>query len=380
MLLLPIGDSLATVETPFVYEEPLGGGQLIDREQELETLCRRALAGRNSRIEAPRRYGKTSLVRALLAAADREGAVGIEVDFLGCVTREEVAERIERAYRAQLDGGLKRWLDAFLAAARPTLSAAPGGIGVGAAPQRARASLLELLDLPARVHERSGRVCVIAFDEFQELFRIDPALPGVFRSQLERHGDAAGYVFSGSHPGLMRELFSDRRHAFFGQAAPTALGPLPPLALADAVAERFEQHGRDAGEGVGPLLEVSEGHPQRAMLLAHHLFAQTRRRATADVMTWQRALAAARTEAAGEIGVLWDACSELERRILKAVAFRTFALGSRDAAERFGLVKGGSTRLAVARLVREGTLVADATTRSGYRVVDPLLAGWLRGD
>jgi hypothetical protein len=69
---------------------------------------------------------------------------------------------------------------------------------------------------------------VIAIDEFQEVVRIDPALPGVLRSELETHQTAAAYVFSGSHPGLMRELFSDRRHAFFAQATPITLGPLPP--------------------------------------------------------------------------------------------------------------------------------------------------------
>jgi hypothetical protein len=49
------------VVTPFRYEEPLPVGEpLVDREAELEALSERALAGRNTRLEAPRRYGKTS--------------------------------------------------------------------------------------------------------------------------------------------------------------------------------------------------------------------------------------------------------------------------------------------------------------------------------
>ena len=111
---------------------------------------------------------------------------------------------------------------------------------------------------------------MIAFDEFQEVVRIDPALPGVFRSELETHRTAAAYVFSGSHPGLMRDLFSDRRHAFFAQAAPVRLGPLPADELADFITTRFPAGRRDPGEALGPLLDVAEGHPQRAMLLAHH--------------------------------------------------------------------------------------------------------------
>jgi hypothetical protein len=364
--------------SPFIYEEPVASIDLVDRGAELAQLRDRAGDARNSRLEGPRRYGKTSLLRAALAAAAADGAVAIEVNFLGCVTAADAAERIERAYGAQLDGPLRRWFAGVVRTLRPTLSAAPGGVGVKARPEPGTPGLLDRLALPRRIHERTGRQCVIAFDEFQELLRIDPALPGTFRSELETHGRAAGYVFSGSHPGLMRELFADRRHAFFAQAAPVELGPLPPDALADFIAGRFDAGRREPGEALGPLLDAAEGHPQRAMLLAHHLYVRTAREHPADVETWAAALDGARREAAGELEVLWSASTALERRVLKVVAHRTVALRGREAAERFGLAKSGSTGTALDRLVRDGLLVADAATRSGWRVVDPFLARWLR--
>jgi hypothetical protein len=62
------------------------------------------------------------------------------------------------------------------------------------------------------------------------------------------------------------------------------------------------------------------------------------------------------------------------------IAQRDVALGSRQADVRFGLAKGGSSRLAVERLFAEGHVVADASTRTGWRVVDPFLAARLRGE
>jgi len=366
--------------SPFAYDEPLAPSALIGRGEALEWLRARAFDGRNTRIEGPRRFGKTSLLRALLAAAKHDGLHTIEVNFLGCVTAADVADRIELAYRRQLEGSLQQWLRALVRTWRPTVSAAPAGIGISAEPQAGTSSLLERLALPLEVCDRTGRSCVVAFDEFQEVFRIDPALPGVFRSVIETHGDKVAYLFCGSHPGLMRELFSDRRHAFFGQAAPLEIGPLPPVELADFLTERFEAGRRTLGAAFEPLLVASEGHPQRTMLLAHHLFVETGEGGDADLLAWERARAAARREAYGEIQVVWDMCSDLERRILKTVAHRTVALTGKEAELRFGLAKSGSTQSAVARLVREGTLVADETTRSGHRVVDPLLAGWLRGE
>ncbi len=366
--------------SPFIYEEPVASDDLVGRAAELASLRDRTADARNSRLEGPRRFGKTSLLRTLLADAERDGAVPVEVNFLGCVTTADVAQRIERAYSRQLDGPLRRWFDGLVRTLQPTVSAAPGGVGVRARPQAGAPGLLDRLALPRRIHERTGRQCVIAFDEFQEVLRIDPALPGVFRSELETHGAAAAYVFSGSHPGMMRELFADRRHAFFAQASPVELGPLPPDALADHLAARFAQGRRDPGEALGPLLDAAEGHPQRAMLLAHHLYQQTPAGGTADVETWTRALALARREVDGEVTVVWDSCTGLERRVLRTIAHRTVALASRDAADRFGLAKSGSTPIAVERLVGDGHLMRDESSRSGWRLVDPFLAAWLRGE
>jgi uncharacterized protein len=368
------------MSSPFIYEEPVDPAQLVDREGETKLLVDRALDARNSRLEGPRRFGKTSLLRAVLADADRGGAIPIEVNFLGCVTAADVAQRIERAYSAQLDGPLRRWFEGVVRTFHPTLSAAPGGVGVKAHPRGGEPGLLDRLALPRRIQERAGKQCVIAFDEFQEVVRIDAALPGVFRSELETHGRAAGYIFSGSHPGLMRDLFSDRRHAFFAQAGPVELGPLAPDDLAEYIAARFAEASRDAGEGLGPLLDAAEGHPQRAMLLAHHLYEQVAPRETAGVEEWVAAHDAALREARGEITVLWESSSTLERKVLKVIAHRAVSLTGRDAEERFGLGKSGSTQVAVERLYAEGHLVRDDSTRTGWRIVDPFLAAWLRDD
>src|SRR4051794_1948666 len=173
--------------SPFVYEEPVAPDALVDRASELATLGDRAGEARNSRLEGPRRFGKTSLLRAALAAAEADGAVPIEVNFLGCVSAADVAERIERAYSRQLESALRRWFDGLVRTLQPTVNAAPGGVGVTARPRVSAPGLLDRLALPRRIHERTGRMCVIAFDEFQEVLRIDAALPGVFRSELETH-------------------------------------------------------------------------------------------------------------------------------------------------------------------------------------------------
>src|SRR5580693_7073219 len=119
-----------TMGSPFIYEEPVEPPDLLaDRAEELALLKDRASETRNSRLEGPRRYGKTSLLKAALAAAENDGFVPIYVNFLGVLTVADVAERIERAYREQLDGQLKRWFAGVVSTLRPRVHAAPAGIG-----------------------------------------------------------------------------------------------------------------------------------------------------------------------------------------------------------------------------------------------------------
>jgi hypothetical protein len=367
----------APMSSPFIYEAPLNPpDQLAGRVAELAVLRERAGETRNSRLEGPRRYGKTSLVKAALDAADKDGLVAIYVNFLGVLSAADVTDRIERAYREQLDGQLKQWFAGIVSTLRPRLKAAPGG-GIEIGPETQTPALLDRLSLPRRLQERHGRQCAIAFDEFQDVVRVNDALVGTMRSELEQHGSAAGYIFSGSHPGLMRDLFSDRRHAFFAQAKPIPLPRLGSEDLADYIGARFRDSGRDAGEALELLLRTADGHPQRAMLLAHHLYEQTTPGDAASTEEWTAAYAAAIFDATPEVQSAWDSWNNSERRIMAVIATRTTPLQGRVAQDEFGISKTGGNQSTISRLEREGQLVSDDTTRTGWRVVDPLLEQWL---
>ncbi len=208
--------------------------------------------------------------------------------------------------------------------------------------------------------------------------RVGDALIGTIRSELEQHGKVATYIFSGSHPGLMRDLFSDRRHAFFAQAKPIDLPRLAAEDLAEYIGARFEGGGcRDPGETLELLLTTADGHPQRAMLLAHHLYENTKSGKTATVEEWVAAFTGATRDANPEVEAAWDAWNNSERRLMAVVSQRTMPLQGQAARERYGVSKTGSNNDTIERLHRDGHVVADRTTTTGWRVVDPLLELWL---
>lgn len=320
------------------------------------------------------RYGKTSLVKAAHSHAYAAGLTTVYVNFLGVVTAQDVVDRIDRAYSDQLEGPLRSFWKAFQA----TLSAAPGGVGVALTPRTSDPGLLERLDLPRKISERTGTRVAVAFDEFQEVARVNDALPGTFRSVIEQHGDAVSYAFSGSHPGMMRELFASQKHAFFAQATPIELGRLDAAETITAIAQRFASHDRDAGEALDVLVATIDGHPQRTMLLAHYLFEATPSGATAGGQQWLDALAHAQRHANDEIRSAWDALGETERRVASAVAVATIPLQGQIAARTFGISRGSGTTKAARGLTNLGILQESESAAAGYRITDPLFALWLR--
>jgi hypothetical protein len=363
---------------PFRYSEPVPVEELMDRDAEADELLRRAEEGNNSRLVAPRRFGKTSLLRRVIHDADRSGWASVYVDFFGVLTLADIAQRIERAYAEQLRGGLASWFTATRRRLRPTFraggGAVPAGVEVTVDPQ-AESPLLDRLALPRRLHERHGNRTLVVFDEFQDVLAAQDRVDAVIRSEIQHHGDAASYIFAGSHVGMMRELFADRRRAFYGQAAPVALPPLPSDDVAGYVTSRFDQTGRDIGVALDAVLELGQGHPQRTMLLAHAVWELTPSGDTATEETWHAAYERAMAQARDELRAIWTGLPTSHRRALTTVAENTSPLYATGRGH--GGSRGGAVRTAIRVLEDRGEIIPDRTTRTGYRLTDPLLAAWI---
>jgi hypothetical protein len=359
---------------PFVFNRPVPAEDLIDRDQETEQMLRLAEGGHAVRLSAPRRYGKTSLLRRLGIEAEKAGMTYVEVDFYGVLSRLDVVGRMEDGY-AKLKPGPQRVAQAVIRTLRPAVSLGGAGVRVESRPQpeeQVGRRLMGLLDLPVRLFERTGRRTVVAFDEFQALLAVDPGIDGLFRSKIQRHGDAASYVFAGSHPGLMAQLFSAHERPFFGQARSLPLDPLRDADVVEHVGERFAATGREVGPAIEPLLDLAAGHPQRAMLLAHHLWERTPARRVAGAEQWQAALRDTFTEQDDALRATWDALEVKERAVFTALATGEPVFAARTL-ERFNLSKGGAqharTALAHAGHIRRLDEV--------WQPVDPLLARWV---
>jgi uncharacterized protein len=365
-----------TDTNPFVYSRPLSPEEIIDREDETHELLKNALGGHYVRLYAPRKYGKTSLLRkALLDGERQEGLIPILVDLYGIVSLGDVVVRLERAYSRELKGAVRGRVEEFLQ--RTGLGLSLGAFGISARLQLEPRTdplpaLHALLDLPLRLEESGGFRAFIALDEFQDVAKV-ASLDAILRSRIQFHGDVASYVFAGSEPGLMRQLFEHRDRPLYGSAVPVRLGRLRDEDIAAYVAERFRQSGRGVGEALNPLLDSAQGHPQRAMLLAHRLWEVVEQGGEATLDDWARAHQAALDELQPEFDAQWRLLATSEQRTMRAIIAGGGSPYRGAVLDRLELTKTVAQK-ALERL----RATAEIEAHEGkQRIVDPLFAEWI---
>ncbi|MGO9971443.1 MAG: AAA family ATPase [Solirubrobacteraceae bacterium] len=364
---------------PFRFSAPLErADDLVGRDAELAALERLARAGTYTLLEAPRRYGKTSLLKAAALRWREPGnALAVWVDYSAVLTIDEAARRLEDAYvDPRAHGGLSDLLRELVASVRLRLGPLELAPQRGGTPPELdpAASMHRLLEIPVEVAHRTGHRALVTFDEFQDVLSV-PGLDGLMRSHIQHHAEHVTYVFAGSEPTMLTALFADRARPLYGQAKPMALPPIAPDLLADSIARRFEHTGRSAGEGGQAVASLGAGHPQRTMLLAWQLWELTPPGEVATLELAHEALAQVIADRRPELDATWRALSTVEQRVAVAVAHGLAPSGSR-AQRATGIRNRSAAGQAANSLVAAGQMRRDSDGH--VALVDPLFASYLR--
>jgi len=374
---------------PFPFETPIAPDALIDRRGELARLQAAAAERVHIRLDGPRRFGKTSLLLAHAANLRGSSWRAVHVDLYGVTSVAEVCGRLSSAYLRSGDARLRTHVTAL--SSRLGLSLSVAGVGVSwqpgqqaPPPDMVQTAASELLDLPRSAFERDRRPTLVVFDEFQDLLGAGNGLDGLFRSHVQYHGEAAVYVYAGSHPSLMRRLFAERERPLYGQAEPMELGRLPRDEVMVELSERFAELDQDPVGALEPLVHTASGHPQRTMLLAHLLHRELTARAAGwswldiprDVegIALADAVVAAALEQTNEAHqAVWDGLSSGKKAVLAALAGGAAPTGTR-VATAYGL-----SRATLQSALRELASAGQHLVRDGaeWQFVDPLLRLWV---
>jgi AAA+ ATPase superfamily predicted ATPase len=373
---------------PFNFGDLALDSGFADRRRELSELISDIRNGQNVVVFAPRRYGKSSLIRqAAQELIARNEALVAQVDLMLTATKEQLAAALAQAIYEEIATPLFR---ARERAARvfsglriaPVMTVDPDtgelGFSFRAGHQRADvdATLEALFELPARLAaERRKRVAIV-FDEFQEVLSLDPRLPSLMRSVFQMQPDVA-HVYLGSKRSMMHRLFNDVNEPFWRSADHVELGLIPPAEFAPFLSERFEGTNRRLSDAVATrVLELTGGHPYATQELAYALWEETPRGRAPTDEAFARALDRVLRSENAYFALVWERASRAQRLVLEALALEpTSSLTAAEYRHRHGLPGTSSVARAVEALVNDELLSQLAP--GAYVIAEPFLAQWL---
>lgn len=369
---------------PFHYGDLALDEAFTNRETELRALQADLRNGQNVAIIAPRRYGKSSLVRRASQDVMSEGLIVVEVDLMKTPTKEKLASKLARSIYDDLATVVfkaKEGLRVFSGLRiTPTITIDPTdgtpsfSFATSHAEQDIDATLERLLELPAQLAAERGKKVALYFDEFQEITSIDPKLPSLMRAVFQEQPDVS-HVYCGSKRHMMLRLFNDENEPFFKSAKIVEIGRIGPDAFSAFIKQRFDGTDRRLPDAeVDELLQITDGHPYATQELAYALWEEVPEGFSASSADLHRALEAVLRAETPHFTLLWEKASRAQRLVLQALAVEPGRLQSGGYIAKHGLPAAATVQKAAVRLTEE-ELIGRVDGR--FEIVEPFLKEWI---
>jgi len=270
------------VRNPFEFGRELGIGELVDREPEVHSVVETIREGRKLFLIGPRRYGKTSVLKAAedrLAATD---AVILRFDAEGYPSLELLVAGIIAESARQLKTGIEKAGEQarkFFSRLRPQLDfnlnegAWTAKLGVdpmdGENQVRLLVEALNGLEALARAQPEDRPVGMI-LDEFQKVAELGGvSAEAQIRAAIQRH-KRTGYVFAGSKTKIMTAMTTDASRPFYRLGSVCFLGAVPRQDFLRSLTAKFEESGFEISDprAVEDILDLAEEVPYNVQMLA----------------------------------------------------------------------------------------------------------------
>lgn len=372
---------------PFYYGDLALDEAFTDRVEELTSLKRDMANGQNVALIAPRRYGKSSLVRRAGHELLAEDVLVAEVDLMKTPTKERLASHLARAIHDDLASPMFKARELALKVfeslrLQPTITYSPtegrysfSFTAVARDEPDIDETLERLFELPAQLAAEQGKGVVLYFDEFQEITEIDKDLPRMMRAVFQEQPDVS-HVYAGSKRNMMNRLFNDKNEPFYQSAKVMEIGRIPDELFGEFIKERFDATDRGVSDAtIDGLLAVTQGHPYATQKLASALWEEVPMGFSASVSDLDRALDLVLRSESARFTLLWDTVARTQRQLLQALAIEPGHVQSARYVARHGLSSASTTQKAAQALVA-AELIAKRVDGM-HAIVEPFLAEWI---
>lgn len=370
---------------PFKFGRVVEAEAFCNRKKEIEQL---KLYLRNSTsvwLYSPRRYGKTSLVKKVFN--EIEDVRTIYLDLYNVKSVDDFCKRYAKLianelfdWKDNIRNLSEKFVQSFKGLKTSVVFDEKGSPSFSLQSEKIdkQVDVETILEIPNEISKKSGQKICIAFDEFQEIKRIDPFLINWMRSAFQFHENIS-YVFLGSKQSLMESIFSSYNSPFYEFGAKMQINPIEHHELANFLRELFKSRDIDIKtEVVVRILEISDGHPHYTQFFASEVFylilAGNNQDDAAFNNLWLTKIINGQSEIFQNI---YDQLSNIQRIVLQTLAVKKDEeeLYSSKTKDKYGLPVSSTLNTSLHGLIKK-----DVISKNGnqYVLVNPIFKEWLR--
>jgi energy-coupling factor transporter ATP-binding protein EcfA2 len=374
---------------PFIWSDAVAASDAVSRQPFTQQVGLNLKSGTHVALFGPRGTGKSSFLLQLdLEVAKEHGPDAppwamITIDLRTAISMRAFMAAITKALRDHPEKNLRRRASSAMRNVEKELGVNLGFVKAGVKsgdkgePEDAVILEAQLAQLP----KLADRV-VVAFDEFQRLNSCPGKPLSHIRTALMGPGNAGhvSLLLTGSLREKLELMLKTDTEPIWDQALEEQLPDIDVPAFLEYLQLRFESSGKPiTDQAVEHLVELGGHHPKRTQQIAWHTWDRALPDGSIDIDAVDEAyegLVESQDKVAGAVDQLLSG-DESEVNEAKALLLlgAGAAQGSRRAAHRYGLTDESATLRALQRSKKRG-LVTDAGGE--WRIVDPLLAEWLR--
>lgn len=216
------------MKSPFQFGSLAEKENFIDRVEDRALLKQLLMSGIHVMLISPRRWGKSSLVKAVgeELMSENDNVRVCYIDAFSISTETEFyrvfASRVMSCAASRFEKGIED-MKKFITGAVPQLvirDKVTEFVTFDLRFQPQEQDKFEILELPEKIAVAKGLRIIVCIDEFQQLANISqyPDMEGKMRSVWQQHHNVS-YCFYGSKRHMMTDIFNDSSKPFyrFGQ-------------------------------------------------------------------------------------------------------------------------------------------------------------------
>lgn len=245
------------MKKPFVFGVAVEEDNFVGRSNEISMLSNNIKYGVNTILLAPRRIGKTSLVRRVAKEVQSDAIKIVHLDIFSCRNEYDFLNMFASAVLKQTSSHIEEWMQNardFMSRIVPKVNFSPEptqdySISLGISPKTHQPE--EILNLPELIAQKKGFHIVVCIDEFQQVGEFPDSLYVQKRMRsVWQHQSNVSYCLYGSKKNMMTTLFQQRNKPFYKFGTTMELGTIPVEDWTPYLLRQFMSEGRTLPESL----------------------------------------------------------------------------------------------------------------------------------